>query len=184
MPESDPGIERREDAQAAPVGRRRFKSTRFACLPGGGLHRLDRELTKPGPLDLRPALELVGARDLKTVQERAGIELDRALDVATRFRVEEFGEIALELPWVDQELRGFRPDQLTSELAPEAIEGLGEGVASLGLGGIGPEEQEQAIPADPVLPGCYDRRQEAEPPRTGPRDPLAIPLQPQPAKGP
>jgi len=166
------------------VGRSRFDSSRVARLPGGSLDGLDRELAQPVSLDFGPALELVGARDVEAVEKRPGVELRRALEVTRRFGLKELGKITAEPERIDQKLGRSRPDQLVIQIALEAVEGLGERVARLGLGGVGPEQQEQPVAADPVIACGSDRREQAEAAGTGTTDAVVITLQPEPAERP
>jgi hypothetical protein len=55
-------------------------------------------------------------------------------------------------------------------------------VPRLALGGIGPEQQKQPVPADAVITGGDDGREQPEAARTGTADSLAVSLQPEPAK--
>ena len=161
-----------------------FDSSRIARLPGRGLDRLDGELAQPGPLELGPALELVGARDVEAVEKRPGIELRRPLEVSRRLGLEKLGEVTAEPEPIDQKLGRSGPDQLVIEVALEAVEGLGECVPRLGLGGIGPEQQEQPVAADTVIAGGNDAREQAEAAGTGTTDAVVVTLQPEPAERP
>jgi hypothetical protein len=166
------------------VGGRFLQATAFGVLPGGGLESLDRELPEAGSLGFGPALEFVGAGEVKPVEKGPGIERGRALEITASPGLEKLGEVALELTGIDQQLVGLRADQVGAQLAPEAVEGLSEGVPGLRLGRVGPEQEEELVPGDAVVAGGHDGRKEPEPPRTGPTDALVVPLQPKAAKGP
>jgi hypothetical protein len=85
---------------------------------------------------------------------------------------------------INEKIDRFGLYELVPKLSPEIVKRLGEGVACLGLGRVGPEEQQQSIATDATGTCGYYGGQESQPARADSSDSLLVPLQPEPAKSP
>jgi hypothetical protein len=133
------------------------------CLSGSRLDGLHRQVAKAGSFELRPAFEFVGVGDLEAIEEGTGIQLGRTLEISARLRLEKVGEIAAELGGIGQQLPRFGTEEVMSQLAPEAVERLGQRMTGFGFGRVGPEEEQEPVAADAMIARGDDRREESKP---------------------
>ncbi len=109
-------------------------------------------------LRLDPSLELRGVRKIEAVEEGAGIQSHRALQLPPLERVLELSRLGDEEFGIEAELVAPR-DRVGAEGLADAVEGLGEGAAGAVFLAVAPEQAGQLRPAYPPRPPRGDDRE-------------------------
>ena len=163
----NPAIQRIEGCQFAPPsgGGPVFP---LAVRPGSKLlQQLGVLLIQTLPFALDPALEFAGARQVKSVEKRTGIQVGRPTPVPVPAGGGEFVEIAGNDGGVEPELLGAEEQLFAAQALAQGVQRLTERAAGPLLFGVGPEESEQALARDPAISGSGQECKQGQPPGLG-----------------
>jgi hypothetical protein len=109
-------------------------------------------LGQAGTLFLDPVLELRGSAQKESVEERPAVFRDSALELSRLEPRREGLEIGREHVGIEAKVRRPEEQLRRAEIAPQAVEQLGETVVGPIGGGLGPEHGEHPVAAEPPPP--------------------------------
>ena len=116
---------------------------------------------------VNPPLELGQPAEIEAVEERSGVQLRRAAEVALQLCRFEVAEVDGNPGGIQREHLPSAPEHIGAERLAESEQRLLQTVPGVGGVAVWPEEGDQLVPTDPLLPGGRGQDQE----RKGARSP-------------
>src|SRR6185437_14283963 len=103
-----------------------------------------------------------GVSQEEAIQERSGVERSGALHLGPTPRITELRDVAGDLLWVEPKIARALKQRLGAEVATQYMQQLIQGVRSLGVSGLGPEECVELVPAEAAVITCGEQGEDRQ----------------------
>ncbi len=128
--------------QSLPPAHRAHEAAGFLGTRGQRLQRLGVARGQPPPLRVQPALELIGAPDMKAIQQRAAVETHGLLQLAAVEGLLECRRVTLQRALGYADLFAGTDDDLLAQVLPEELERFAKRAPAVLVIELGPEQSQ------------------------------------------